>query len=68
MKFNGLALVLIVATLILATAGCVRVNTVSNMPTFGSQIADLVDAHQGGVISTEEYNELRKRLMRTMLR
>ena len=67
MKFSGLALILILA-LILTTAGCVRVYTGNNMPTFGNQIVDLVDARQSGVISTEEYNELRKRLMKTMLR
>jgi hypothetical protein len=68
MKFSSLALILILSALILSTSGCVRINTGNNIPTFGKQIVDLVDAHQSGVITTEEYNELRKRLMRTMLR
>ena len=63
MKYSALVL-----TLILAATGCVRINSSNSMPTFGGQIVDLVDAHKSGIITTGEYNELRKRLMRTMLR
>jgi hypothetical protein len=63
MKYSALVL-----TLILATTGCDRSNSSNSIPTFSRQIVDLVDAHESGVITTDEYNELRERLMRTMLR
>jgi len=61
MKYSMLILLLA-----FSVTGCVRSS--NNLPTFGQQLTDLIDAHQSGVISTTEYTRLRKRLMRTMLR
>jgi hypothetical protein len=61
MKFNNLLLVLV-----LGISGCARVD--NNLSVNSRQIVDLVNAHKCGVISTAEYTELRKRLMKTMLR
>ena len=46
---------------ILLTTACIQVETGTKTPTIGDQIVDLVKARKLGIISEEEFGELRKK-------
>ncbi|MFT7685629.1 MAG: hypothetical protein ACI9FB_000972 [Candidatus Azotimanducaceae bacterium] len=61
MKFNPQHLILVLA--VLMTSACIQVDTGSKIPTIGDQIVDLVKANKLGVISDEEFRQLRTKAL-----
>ncbi|MBL4679480.1 MAG: hypothetical protein JKY88_02005 [Pseudomonadales bacterium] len=51
--------IILMILLIQGASACVRVDTGTNMPTIGDQIIDLVKAKNMGVITEEEFKQLR---------
>lgn len=51
--------------LMLASVGCVHVSTGGHLPTFGEQISDLVSANERGLLSDDEFQQLRGELIRS---
>ena len=61
MKFN-IKLVLVLSLLTLMQ-GCIRVDTGTTVPTIGDQIIDLARAKQSGLISEEEFRQLKRKAL-----
>jgi hypothetical protein len=64
MNCRFLILSILLSGILLASSGCVRVDTGDKQPTFGDQIRDLVGAHESGFISDDEFRKLRGNLIR----
>jgi len=62
-ELTRLGFALIFAALLLC--GCVRIDIGDEQepPTIGQQLIDLAQAHRKGVISDEEFEEIRNRLI-----
>lgn len=57
MKFSILILVITLGS------GCVRVDTGDALPTLGDQILDLDQARQSGLISEQEFQSTRRKIL-----
>jgi hypothetical protein len=69
MSYKHLILSVLFSGILLSSSGCVRVDTVhvdkgGKHPTLGDQIAELVGAHESGMISDDEFRKLRGNLIR----
>jgi hypothetical protein len=58
-----LGLLLVLA---LSLSGCVRVDAGSPAPTLGEQIMDLAKARERGVITQDEFAQLRRELLQSL--
>ncbi|MCZ6504110.1 MAG: hypothetical protein O6945_16560 [Gammaproteobacteria bacterium] len=66
MKYKKILPRFLFLMLVLSSVGCVRVDAGSTIPTVGARIFDLVEAHENGLISDEEFQSLRRALIRNM--
>ncbi len=66
MKYKVLLPRFLMLLLTLSSVACVRVDAGNTVPTFGDQIFDLVEAHENGLISDEQFQSLRRTLIRNM--
>ena len=66
MKYKRVLPGILMVLLTLSSVACVRVDAGSPPPTFGRQILDLVETHENGLISDEEFQSLRRTLIRSM--
>lgn len=66
MKYHRVLPGVLMVLLTLSSIACVRVDAGSTQPTFGQQILDLAEAHENGLISDEEFQSLRRTLIRNM--
>ena len=57
---------ILVVLLVCAISACVRIDIGDNIPTIGRQIADLTEAYESGLISSDEFRDMKRKIMRSL--